>query len=123
MWHAGLTKGQAADIERIQKVALQIILQDKYVNYQFACKTLSAETLKNRRLKLCSTFAIRNYKSDNCLFTRIGSNVQTRNKSNIVKEYKCNTRRYQKSSLPFLAKLLNSNHNISRSPEGVLTYP
>ena len=110
VWHAGLTKGQAADIERIQKVALQIILQDKYVNYQFACKTLSAETLENRRLKLCSTFATRNYKSDNCLFTRIGSNVQTRNKSNIVKEYKCNNGRYQKSSLPFLAKLLNANH-------------
>ena len=36
--------------------------------------------------------------------------VNTRQKSDLVRECKCNTKRYQKSSLPFLASLIDSNH-------------
>ena len=108
VWHSGLTNKQTNDIERIQKLALQIILQDKYTNYQSALTTFSAGTLQERRLKLCSKFAYKNMKSENTLFTNIDSTANTRQKSNIVREYKCHTGRFQKSSLPFLAKLLNS---------------
>ena len=110
VWHSGLTRDQTADIERIQKVAMQIILQDKYIIYQLACNTFSADTLENRRTKLCTTFAQRNYQSENSLFTQVGTTMDTRKASEVVMEYKCNFGRYQKSSLPYLAKLLNSTH-------------
>ena len=41
VWHSGLTNKQTADIESIQKVAMQIILQQNYISYAFACKTFA----------------------------------------------------------------------------------
>ena len=110
VWHSGLTNQQTADIERIQKIAFRIILQGKYGDYKSACKTLSAQTLEQRRVKLCTKFATKNLKSENSLFTKVGTTVNTRQNSDLVREYKCNTGRYQKSSLPFLAKLINQNN-------------
>ena len=107
VWHSGLTKLQSQDIERIQKASMQIILQDKYINYQLACRTFSSLTLELRRVKLCSKFASKNLKSENCLFSTVVQSTNTRQKPNLVRDYKCYTRRYQNSSLPFLAKLLN----------------
>ena len=107
VWHSGLTKQQTADIERIQKVAFKIILQESYGNYQLACTTLSAQTLEERRTKLCRKFALKNLMSENPMFTKVGTTVNTRQVSDLVKEFKCNTGRCQKSSLPFLAKLIN----------------
>ena len=40
VWHSGLSNQQTADIESIQKVAMRIILQNKYTNYQLACETV-----------------------------------------------------------------------------------
>ena len=108
VWHSGLTRQQSSEIENIQKMAMKIILQDKYVNYQLACSAFSAKTLEERRLQLCSKFASKNLKSNNSFFTLLKPNVNTRQPNRLVKEYKCNTVRYQKSSLPFLASILNS---------------
>ena len=113
VWHSGLTKQQAGDIERIQKIAFKIILGGRYVNYQLAHKMLSVQTLEMRRIKLCLKFGKKNLKSENCMFTKITTNVNTRQKSDMVKEYKCNKGRFQKSSLPYMAKLIN-NDNRSR---------
>ena len=110
VWHSGLSNQQTADIESIQKVAMRIILQNKYTNYQLACETLTAQTLAERRIKLCTKFARKNLKSENSFFTTVGTNVETRHRSDLVKEFKCNFGRYFKSSLPYLARLLNSNN-------------
>ena len=108
-WHPGLTKIQTKDIERIQKISFKIILGQNYVNYEHACNYLSEKTLEERRQKLCLKFAQKNLKSDNSFFETLVTSVNTRHKSNIVREFKCRTTRYQNSSLPYLAKLLN-NH-------------
>ena len=108
VWHSGLTKLQVADIERIQKVSFKIILGTQYTTYRNACELLSTQTLQERRVKLCHKFAKKNVKSDNSFFTKLTKNVNTRQKSNLVKEYKCRTGRFKKSPLPYLAKLLNS---------------
>ena len=108
VWHSGLTRKQSSEIENIQKMAMKIILQDKYVNYQLACTALSTKTLEERRLKLCLKFASKNLKSDKSFFTLLKPTINTRQPDRLVKEYKCNTVRYQKSSLPFLASILNS---------------
>jgi hypothetical protein len=96
------------------KIAFKIILGGKYVNYQLACKMLSAQTLVMRRIKLCLKFGKKNLKCENCLFTKIATNVNSRQKSDLVKENKCNKGRFQKSSLPFLAKLINIDNRTKK---------
>jgi hypothetical protein len=107
VWHPGLTKQQSLDIERIQKVAFKIILKEKYSNYDMACKWFSAQT---RRNQLCLKFGRKNLKSENSMFTPIKTNMQTRSRGDLVQEFLCNTQRFQKSSLPYLAKLINANN-------------
>ena len=109
-WHPGLTKIQTKDIERIQKMSFKIILGQNYVNYEHACNYLSEKTLEEWRQKLCLKFAQKNLKSDNSFFETLVPSVNTRHKSNIVREFKCRTTRYQNSSLSYLVKLLN-NHS------------
>ena len=109
VWHPGLKRKESLQIEGIQKIAMKIILQEGYITYQLACTTLGAETLEKRRTKLCLTFASKNLKSSNSLFTKLKPSVQTRQKSDLVQEYSCNFRRFQRSSLPYMAKLLNEN--------------
>ena len=46
VWHSSLTKQQSSDIERIQKVAFRIILNN-YINYRLACTKFNTETLQN----------------------------------------------------------------------------
>ena len=106
VWHGGLTKLQSSDIEHVQKVAMQIILQNKYVSYKLACKTLKTKTLEERRTQLCQKFATKNLKSPVSFFTKLRPTVNTR-QSRVVRDYKCNNKRYKKSSMPILASLLN----------------
>ena len=102
-----LTRQQAADIERVQKLAFKIILQDRYIDYELACKTFETETLEDRRTKLCYRFAVKNSKSDHSFFTEIDTNVNTMHIIKRFYEYKCNFGRFRKSSIPYLASLLN----------------
>ena len=57
VWHSGLTNENAEDLERIQKNALKIILQEEYKSYENALKVLDLEKLDERREKLCLQFA------------------------------------------------------------------
>ena len=109
VWHSGLTKKQSMDIERVQKIAFRIILGYNYTNYGHACKTLSAQTLEERRTKLCLNFAKRNHNSQNSFFTKLHHQMNTRGTTNMVKEYTCRTSRFNNSSLPYLARLLNND--------------
>ena len=113
IWNGGLTKMQISAIERVQKTALYIILDKNYVNYEMACTISGLEPLDVRREKLCLSFSKKNLKSNEPLFEKVKQNENIRsksaNKKYLVKEYKCRTARFEKSSLPYLAKLLNSN--------------
>ena len=111
VWHPGLTKLQSREIENIQKISFKIILQHRYKSYELACNTFNTVTLEERRTQLCYRFARKNLKSDHSYFTQITTNVKTRHNSTIrVKEVKCNFGRFSKSSIPYLARLLNT-HN------------
>ena len=109
MWHPGLTKSQTNKIENVQKLAFKIILQKHYNNYQQACMYLSALTLAERRQNLCLKFAKKNLKSENNFFTKLEPKSNTRNPRNIVQNPKCNYKRYENSSIPYLARMLNHN--------------
>ena len=64
IWNAGLTRSQEYDLEKIQKSALKIILGDEYHSYEFACEKFEIKSLKERRTELCTSFALKLYKSD-----------------------------------------------------------
>lgn len=108
VWHPGLTKKNTDDIERIQRVAFKIILQNQYRSYSVACRAFSTLTLEERRENLSLKFARKNLKSKHPFFKKVNSSVNTRSKKNLVQEYRCRTSRYKKSSLPYLSKLLNN---------------
>ena len=53
VWHSSLSVENKTDLERVLKVALKIILKEKYQNYQNALNHLEFDTQKDRREQLC----------------------------------------------------------------------
>ena len=88
VWSSGLTKTQRNDLERIQKVALRIIMGDNYTSYDNACSAFSVDKLISRRLQLCTNFAIKLYRSDRRgeYFDPPDSGVDTRQDKQLVRE-------------------------------------
>ena len=56
-WHPGLTNHQSAQIERIQKRALRIVLGARYETYENALQITQLNSLEVRRYDLCARFA------------------------------------------------------------------
>ena len=114
-WHSGLTLRQAADIERVQRVAVYIILSDSHtgksdLSYKMALVNLDLEPLVTRRDKLCLTFAKKTLNSRHSdMFHKKKYMYDTRQASLPYKEYISNTKRCFKSPLNFLTRLLNEN--------------
>ena len=107
VWNSGITSKQSNQIEKIQKVAFRIILGHSYMSYEVACTLLSMEPLYIRRIQLCINFGRKDLKKNNSLFKKSSKNIHTRSAPKLVDEYKCRTKRYENSSLPYLARLLN----------------
>ena len=63
VWNSSLTLENSNDLERVQKVALKIILKENYINYEHALKTLELETLQSRREHLCLKFAQKSFRN------------------------------------------------------------
>ena len=57
VWFSNSTEKEKDDIERVQKVALKIIMKEKYIRYEQALEDLNLETLQERRLMLVERFA------------------------------------------------------------------
>ena len=108
VWHSGLTAKQSAAIESVQKMAFRIILGKKYTTYTDATSFFSTQTLKQRRQTICLRFAKKNVDSENCLFTFPTPDPRLRPRNLKVNEFRCNTARFERSSLPYLASLINS---------------
>ena len=47
VWHSGLTRRNADDLERVQKSALKLILKERYIDYRNALKVVRLDTLNN----------------------------------------------------------------------------
>ena len=47
VWHSSLSQQNKIDLERVQKLALKIILKDQFISYEHALNILELETLKN----------------------------------------------------------------------------
>jgi hypothetical protein len=64
VWHNSITEEESNHIERVQKVALRIILKEDYTDYSSALDHSGLETLKHRRTQLSHNFAKKCIKSD-----------------------------------------------------------
>ena len=111
VWHSSLSEQNSSDIERIQKSACKVILKDYYSTYESALKLLKLETLKTRREKLCKSFAqkcTRNVKVKS-MFPKNTCKRQVRNQNKYFVNF-ATTERYLKSSIPYMQRMLNSEH-------------
>ena len=108
VWNSGLTIVQKKQLEKIQKVALQIILGHNYQNYESACNYFDITNLSERRKKLCETFAIKLFKSKRRdeFFSLAKSN---RRRQNLVRENICRTTRCFNAPHNYLNRLVNEN--------------
>ena len=64
VWHGSLTLENFQDLERIQKNALRIILQDDYLSFSNALSLTGLKSLFERRADLCLRFAKSSAKND-----------------------------------------------------------
>ena len=108
VWHSGLTVKLSADIERVQRVAVSIVLGRSEFKYDNACALLGLKPLFIRRKELCDRFS-RKTASSKCrhsdLFQIQDSGYDTR--SHNYREHLCYTTRFYKSALPYLTRSLN----------------
>ena len=109
-WHSGLTVKQSSDIERVQRIALHIILSDHRTGEcKFSCNMLlvifDLEPLYVRRDQLCMSFAKKTAKSRHSVMFHM---YDTRQAKHNYKEHNSNTQRCFKSPLNYLTRLLNA---------------
>ena len=111
-WHSALTQKQTASIERVQKVAVSIILSDPITgrceySYDMGLVILDIEPLEVRRFKLCKKFAKKTLKSRHAdIFSRNRNQHYTRLRPEFLSN-KCNTERFYNSPVNYLTRILN----------------
>ena len=105
VWHSSLTHGEVKELERVQKVALRLILGDYYINYDHARLVTAIQTLSERRTQLCTKFAKKSIKNETFkdLFQL---NTNSHHEKFHVTFAK--TDRLKNSAIPFMQRLLNT---------------
>jgi hypothetical protein len=116
VWHSSITEEENRNIERVQKIALRIILNDDYSDYSSALELSGLETLRNRRTQLSYNFAKKCIKSEKSsdLFP---VNVKTVNTRPHEKYFvtPAHTERLAISTIPYLQRLLNDKYLVDNS--------
>ena len=109
VWNSGLTNYLSNELEKIQKVAMKIILSEKYTSYEAACTYFNVATLSSRRTDICTNYAIKLYKSKRCyqFFTPYSIRARTKQKK-LVKENLSRTARCYNAPHNYLARLVNA---------------
>ena len=117
VWHSSLSRKNRRDLERIQKVAVRLIMGKNYKNYIHSLKALNLDSLDERRKTLCLRFAKNCLKNEKMkkLFPikRSKHNMKKRNARKFQTK-QINSKRYEKSALPFMTKLLNNEEDMKR---------
>ena len=110
VWNSGLTEENITDLERIQKTACKLILQESYQSYENALKVLDLENLEERRETLCIQFAKKCLKNDKMKYLFPKNNkthpMKTRNEEQFEVNYS-NTDRLRNSPIIYMQRLLN----------------
>ena len=120
VWNSSLTQKNIEDLERIQKTAFKVILQNKYKNYRNALNKLEMSTLVERREELCLNFAIKctKHKHLQKMFPKYANKHEMKSRNTDVFEIQyANTWRLQRSPIIYMQKLLNENETRNNDHE------
>ena len=111
VWNSSINNEQISQIERIQKTALHIILDNNYVSYTNALKVSGLEKLSSRRSKLCLNFAKKSQKSTKFAnwFIPSAKTNSTRFKPPEFCPTYSRTKRFEKSPISHLIEILNTH--------------
>ena len=116
VWGSSISKKNDKDIERVQKVTVNLILNKNH-SYKEALDILNIPTLRQRRKMLSARFAEKcstNEKTKNMFrITRKKHTMKTRSQRNFLETY-ARTARLAKSAIPTMQKHLNKKHQQSR---------
>ena len=110
VWNSSISTEEVTSIERVQKAFLHIALGNDYQSYENALETSGLEPLQSRRTRLCYTFAkkaLKNSKHSHWFQQYENSGPQTRSIKPKLKEPLFKLRRYEKSPIPYLTRLIN----------------
>ena len=111
-WHGAITRNERVDIERVQKVALHIILGERYENYQNALDITELDTLEDRRDKLCLKFAKKAEKDPkHKKWFSSRPKTSTRQKNLKYWDVVARTERLKRSPIAYLTQILNQYHS------------
>ena len=113
VWHSLLTLENFQDLERVQKNALKIILQEDYQTYSNAFEMTGLQTLFERRSSLSLKFATSCVKNKQTLSMfplnpvthNYNTDTRAREKYHVTK---ARTERLRCSAIPYMQGLLNS---------------
>ena len=110
LWHKSLSLENIEAIERVQKSAFKIILQNKYKTYLHALNTLQMETLVERREHLFKRFTLKNQYNEKLKEYFIKNDNSYKDKLRQKEKYKVtkyNTERLKNSTIIQMQTLLN----------------
>ncbi|XP_072042855.1 uncharacterized protein [Amphiura filiformis] len=110
LWHAGLTQSQVNQVENIQKRVCKHIQGREYISYSKSLADLELDPLCKKKEKICRDFATKTTTSE-----RFSTwfppaeyrSVMTLRNMRKYKNFKCKTKRFQDSPMPYMADLLN----------------
>ena len=109
VFNGSLTVMNCCSLETIQKRACRIMLGDAYITYKIALEKCTLVTLKDRRKKICTDFASNLESNPQCqewLPLTQSTHYSLRKRAK-YQQFKCKTKRFQNSALPYLIRLLN----------------
>ena len=113
VWHSSLTiKNTSTDLEMIQRVAVKIITNGA-CSYKEGLRELNLPTLKERRGMLCARFATKclsSKKSNNMSKLNTSTNKMKLRYQKKFKETYTKTNRLYNSAIPYMQRMLNSQH-------------
>ena len=105
VWHFSITEEEKHQIERVQKIALKLILKDKYTSYQQALQLTNLNTLEERRAMLCRRFALKCVKNPQTASMFPLDHTRHKNKYKVT--FAKNSRLLH-SAIPQMQRILNS---------------
>ena len=112
VWSSAITEGESLELERVQKVALRIMLKDDYVSYEHALKVTNLQTLSDRREILLKRFALKCAKNPRTAdMFPLKQTRRNLRRQEVYQVTRARTDRLAKSAIPAMQRILNLEAN------------
>ena len=111
VWFATITEEEKGDLERVQKVACKILLNQRYESYSQALDILKLENLEIRRQKMALSFGKKcanNPKFSEMFPLKRDIGIEVRNREKYQVKFASHSR-LMNSSIPEIQRLLNQD--------------